>query len=108
MKINTPATASHPEAVTVKPALSMLIKGIASVIVFFALLGMVGNLEYTDDVYYSIPDTAFEEIALKLGDHATRSEIICEYLSDRAYYDALGSYGTSEISPVFTKEGRTR
>lgn len=108
MNINTPATASHPEAVTVKPALSMLIKGIASVIVFFALLGMVGNLKYMDDVYYSIPDTAFEEIALKVGDHATHSEIVSEYLSDRSYYDALSSYGASEISPVFSENGRAK
>lgn len=102
MKINTSATAFHPEAVTVKPVLPMLIKGIASVIVFFALLGMVGNLEYTDDIYYSIPDTAFDEISLKLGDGASRSDVVGEYLADREYYDALGSYGDSEISPILT------
>ncbi|MCM0717375.1 hypothetical protein NBH15_03705 [Parabacteroides sp. W1-Q-101] len=98
------ATASTLEAVPVKPGLSALAKGILFISVFFALLGMAGHSDYIDDVYYSIPDAAFEEIALKLGDRATRSEIVDEYMDSRAYYDALASYGTSEISRIFPED----
>lgn len=98
------ATASTLEAVPIKPGLYALAKGILFVVVFFAILGMAGHSDYIDDVYYSIPDAAFEEIALKLGDRATRSEIVDEYMDGRTYYDALASYGTSEISQIFPED----
>jgi hypothetical protein len=104
MNKTTNATASTLEAVPVKPGLSALVKGLLFVVVFFAILGMAGHSDYIDEVYYSIPDAAFEEIALKLGDHATRSEIVDEYMDGRAYYDALASYGTSEISRIFPED----
>lgn len=86
MKKENQATA--PKAVTVKPA-RMLLKSVFVCISLFAVMGFVGTLEYQDDLYYSIPDIAFEEIILKLGDHADRQEVIKEYLSDRSFYDNL-------------------
>ena len=98
------ATASTLEAVPVKPGLYALAKGILFVVVFFAVLGMAGHSDYIDEVYYSIPDAAFEEIYLKLGERATRSEIVDEYMDSRAHYDALASYAASEISRIFPED----
>lgn len=83
------ATASSSESVPVKPGLSTLVKGILFVVVFFAILGMAGHSDYIDEVYYSIPDAAFEDIALKLGDHATRQEVVKEYRDNKDYYLSL-------------------
>lgn len=94
-------TSSTPEVVPVKPGLSALTKGVFSFLVFFALLGFAGNSDYTDEVYYSIPDVAFEEIVLKLGDHATRSEVVDEYVINKTYYDSFVSYDDSEVSLNF-------
>lgn len=52
-------------------------------------MAFVGTVEYSDDVYYSIPDLAFEEITLKLGENATREAIISEYLENTDYYNSL-------------------
>ncbi|WP_302994188.1 hypothetical protein [Parabacteroides goldsteinii] len=86
--MNSNSQATAPQAVTVKPA-RMLLKSVFVCISLFAVMGFVGTLEYHDELYYSIPDAAFEEIILKLGDHADRQEVIKEYLSDRSFYDNL-------------------
>lgn len=72
--------------------------------VFMALFGAVGTLEYTDNLYYSIPQGAMDEIRAKVGDEATRPDIIKEYLSDKGYYDNIGFYGASEISQIYNAE----
>lgn len=99
-KIN--AAVSSPEAVTVKPVQFGALKIAALLLIAFALLGMAGTIEYQDDVYYSIPEAAMEEIVSKAGGNVTRESVIEEYLSDREYYDSLeDSYGISEISQNF-------
>lgn len=89
MKTNNQATA--PQAVTVKPDyyFTILLKGIAAIFILLGLMAFVGTIEYTDDQYYSIPDTAFEEIMLKLGDRATHQEIVREYQGNKDYYLSL-------------------
>lgn len=89
MKTNNQATAS--QAVTVKPDnyVTTLLKGVAAILILLALMAFVGTVEYTDDQYYSIPDMAFEEIMLKLGDHATRQEVVKEYRDNKDYYLSL-------------------
>ena len=89
MKTNNNATAS--QAVTVQPVkfLPVILKGIASIFFFLIIMGAAGTIEYKDDLYYSIPDAAFEEINLKLGDRATHQDIVNEYLADTEYYDSL-------------------
>lgn len=89
MKTNNQATAS--QAVTVKPDnyLTTLLKGVAAIFILLVLMAFVGTVEYTDDQYYSIPDMAFEEIMLKLGDHATRQEVVKEYRDNKDYYLSL-------------------
>lgn len=87
MKTNNPATVA-PATVTVKPV-TYLLKGLLALFAFFALMAFVGSVEYKDDLYYSIPDAAFEEITLKLGDNASRNDVIAEYQSDKDYYDSI-------------------
>lgn len=89
MKTYNQATA--PQVVTVKPDyyFTTLLKGIAAIFILLGLMAFVGTIEYTDDQYYSIPDTAFEEIMLKLGDRATHQEIIREYQGNKDYYLSL-------------------
>lgn len=103
MKTKLQATASTPEAVTVKPV-SNLLKAFAGLIILFALLGMAGTAEYQVDVYYSIPEDALPEIQLKAGKYASRSEIIEEYMSDREYYDSFMSDEGSELSQIFMEK----
>jgi hypothetical protein len=45
-----------------------------------------------------------DEIRAKVGDEATRPDIIKEYLSDKGYYDNIGFYGASEISQIYNAE----
>lgn len=82
----------------------VILNVIALFIVFFALFGAVGSLEYADDLFYSIPERAVEEIRAKMGDDATRPDIVKEYLSDKGYYDNIGFYGASEISQIYNAE----
>lgn len=91
MKSKTTATASSPEAVTVKPVsyIALLVKSAIALFALLALMAFVGTVEYYDDQYYSIPDVAFEEITLKLGDGATKSEILEEFRANESYYLSL-------------------
>ena len=91
MKTNNQATVPASGTVTVEPAshLSTLLKACMGLFLFCSLMAFVGTVEYSDDVYYSIPDLAFEEITLKLGENATREAIISEYLENTDYYNSL-------------------
>lgn len=70
-------------------------------IVFFMLFAAAGTVEYADDRYYSIPEAAVEDIRARMGGHATRAEIVSEYEANKDYYEAMASYGLSEISRNF-------
>ena len=89
MKTNNQATAS--QAVTVMPDhyFTPRLKGVAAIFILLGLMAFVGTIEYTDDQFYSIPDIAFEEIMLKLGDCATRQDIVKEYQDNKDYYLSL-------------------
>ena len=91
MKSKTTATVPSPEIVTVKPVnyIALLVKSIIVLFSLLVLLGFVGSVEYNEDLYYSIPDAAFEEISLKLGDGATEFEILEEFQANKAYYLSL-------------------
>ena len=73
-------------------------------VVFFALFAVVGTVEYTDDVYYSIPETTIQEIQATVGRNASQSDIVKEYLSNKEDYEGVEAYGTSEISRIYTME----
>lgn len=54
------------------------------------LLGIAGNIDYTETILYNMPQTAYENIVLKLGDDASDRDIVKEYKENKAYYDSLG------------------
>lgn len=56
---------------------------------FILLLGYAGSYEYAEEVCLSMPDIAYENIILKLGDGASNKEIAAEYMGNREYYDNL-------------------
>lgn len=58
-------------------------------IAFFAIIGIVGNMDYTEQVIYTMPQKVYEEIYLKLGNECTDSQISNEYLSNKSYYDSI-------------------
>lgn len=62
---------------------------ISGFILFFAILGAVGSLERTDQIVYTMPQEAYEQIYIELGDGCTDKEIAERYLSNKEYYDSL-------------------
>lgn len=71
---------------------------------FLVLFAVVGTVEYTDDVYYSIPEITIQEIRTIVGSNASRSDIVKEYLSNKEDYEGVEAYGLSEISWIYTME----
>lgn len=54
---------------------------------FFCLLGWAGHQDYVEHVYYNMPDQVYEAITLKLGDGASNSEVVREYMDNKQYWD---------------------
>lgn len=61
----------------------------AGFIAFFVILGIAGNMDYTEQVINTMPQEAYEEIYLKLGNKCTDLQISNEYLSNKSYYDSI-------------------
>lgn len=61
----------------------------AGTIAFFALMGVAGTSDYTEQVLYTMPQEAYEQIYLELGDGCNDSEIVSKYMSNKGYYDSL-------------------
>ena len=58
-------------------------------IVFFILLGLVGRQEYAEQVVYTMPQEAYEQIIITLGDGASNVDIAEEYMKNKEFYDNL-------------------
>lgn len=58
-------------------------------ILLFFILGIAGNADLTEQIVYTMPQEAYEEIYLKLGNGCTDSQIAKEYLSNKSYYDSI-------------------
>lgn len=56
---------------------------------FFAVLGIAGRQDYNQEVLYTMPQEAYEQIVLELGDDATDANIVRTYMSNKTYYDKL-------------------
>ncbi len=65
-------------------------KLMACAIVVVLVLGLGGRSDWSDQVICAMPQTAYDVIAQKLGDDCTEYDIAKEYMSNKAYYDALG------------------
>lgn len=59
---------------------------------FFAVLGIAGKQDYNQEVLYTMPQEAYEQIVLELGDDATDANIVRTYMRNKAFYDKLSIY----------------
>lgn len=57
---------------------------------FIFMLGMAGRSDYNEEIIYTMPQDAYEDICVKLGD-CSDQEIVNEYMSNKQYYDNLWS-----------------
>ncbi|WP_455668241.1 hypothetical protein [Phocaeicola sp.] len=58
-------------------------------IAFFFLIGLAGRQEYAEQVVYTMPQEAYEQIVVKLGDGASKCDIADEYQNNKAFYDKI-------------------
>lgn len=66
-----------------------ILVGIGGTIAFFAILGVVGTMEYNEQVIYGMPDKAYYTILDILGGDPSETAIVKEYLKNKKYYDSL-------------------
>lgn len=62
---------------------------VSGMILFLFAIGIAGRLERTEQIVYTMPQEAYEQIYLKLGNGCTDYEIAKEYLSNKEYYDNI-------------------
>lgn len=62
---------------------------IGGMILFLFVIGKAGRLERIEQIVYTMPQEAYEQIYLKLGNGCTDYEIAEEYLSNKKYYDSI-------------------
>ena len=55
--------------------------------VFIILLGWAGHQDYVEQIYYNMPQETYEAISLKLGDGASNSAIVKEYIKNKKFWD---------------------
>lgn len=67
-----------------------VLKLMAVAIVVVLVLGLGGRSDWSDQVISAMPQTAYNEIAQKLGEDCSEYDIAKEYMSNKEYYDALG------------------
>lgn len=65
---------------------------IAGFIAFFAIIGIAGSIDHTEQIVYTMPQEAYEAIYLKLGNGCSDKQIAKEYTSNQKYYDSLSNY----------------
>ncbi|WP_242661043.1 hypothetical protein [Bacteroides cellulosilyticus] len=53
------------------------------------MLGIAGRQDYNQEVLYTMPQEAYEQIVLILGDDATDTDIVRTYMNNKQYYDNL-------------------
>ncbi len=62
---------------------------ITGFVLFIIAIGLAGKTERTEQIVYTMPQEAYEEIYLKLGNGCTDHQIAKEYLSNQRYYDSI-------------------
>ena len=68
------------------------IKTTFAALAVFAAFAYAGTNDYTEQVLYTMPQDAYEQIVLQLGEGCTDREIVKEYMNKRSYYDSLSNY----------------
>ncbi|MBP1615891.1 MAG: hypothetical protein H6Q13_3339 [Bacteroidetes bacterium] len=57
--------------------LALLILGFIAI---FFILGLAGRTDYTEQIIYTMPDSAYDSIKAELGNNSTDYEIAKEYI----------------------------
>lgn len=63
--------------------------GILIIAAFFALYFWASSKDYQGVVLYNMPQEAYEQIYLELGDGCSDQDIVDEYMSNKKHYDSL-------------------
>lgn len=61
----------------------------AAIVAIIILLGIVGRMDYNEEVVYHMSNGTYELLKEKLGDVST-SELVDTYMSNKEYWDSLG------------------
>lgn len=61
----------------------------AGFIAFFAIIGIVGHMDYTEQIIYAMPKELYKQIASELGESSNDFLIAKRYLANKTYYDSL-------------------
>lgn len=64
-------------------------KNMAAIVAIIILLGIVGRMDYNEEVVYHMSNGTYELLKEKLGNVST-SELVDTYMSNKEYWDSLG------------------
>lgn len=62
---------------------------VSGFILFLLIIGLVGGVERTEQIVYTMPQEAYEQIVIELGVKASDFQIAERYLSNKSYYDSI-------------------
>ena len=62
---------------------------ISGMILFLFAIGIAGRLERIEQIVYTMPQEAYEQICIELGNRCTDYEIAQKYLSNKSHYDSI-------------------
>ena len=65
---------------------------ILTIVAFFFTLGIAGTLERREQIIYTMPQEAYEQIYLELGDDCSDKQIEKRYMENKKHYDSLSIY----------------
>jgi hypothetical protein len=66
------------------------IKVILCCVFLIVALCFAGRSDWSEQVIYVMPQSAYESITAKLGENCSDYEIAREYVKNKSYYDAMG------------------
>lgn len=62
---------------------------ILGICAFLAVFCWASQKDYEETILYSMPQAAYEQIYIELGNGCADKEIVKRYLSNKTYYDGL-------------------
>lgn len=70
--------------------MKMKMKVVLCCVFLFVALCFAGRSDWSEQVIYVMPKSAYESITAKLGENCSDYEIAKEYVKNKSYYDAMG------------------
>lgn len=66
-------------------------KCVLCVVAIVAVLGIAGRCDYNEAVIYNMPEGVYQALKAALGEDASESSLVDEYVANRAHWDSVGS-----------------